>query len=126
MISLLDKKVIIVEDDTWYAEHVTRLLEKEGVKCYVAEHPAQAIDMIDAVQPDVIMLDMLLTGSTGLILLHELQSHTDLAGIPVIVCSTIVDSLQAEKLRPYGVRRTLDKTTMHPDDVAAAVRGVLA
>lgn len=124
MISLQGKKVVVVEDDTWYGEHLLRILQGEGVTCALADHPAKAIDLIDEMQPDAIILDMLLTGSTGFVLLHELQSHSDLASIPVIVCTTILDSLQMKHLEPYGVKRALDKTTMHPEDIAVALRGV--
>ena len=68
---------------------------------------------------------MLLSGGTGLALLHELQSYTDTGDIPVVLCTNIAGDLDVKDLRPYGVRRLLDKTTMHPDDVTVAIRSVL-
>ena len=68
---------------------------------------------------------MLLAGTTALALLHELQSHTDTAKVPVILCTNLADGLDLEELAPYGVRRIVDKTTMQPDDIVAAVKSVL-
>lgn len=119
-------RIVIVEDDTLLARHMIRTLEKAQYDVYYAAHAVAAIDVIDEVKPDAIILDMLLTASTGLVLLHELQSHADLASIPIIVCSNITETISLNTLRPYGVRRMLNKTTMTPGDISAAVRSVLA
>ena len=120
-----NRDIVVVEDDVLLAKHIIRTLEKAGYNAHHALHAIHAIDMIDEVRPAVIFLDMLLTGSTGLVLLHELQSHTDLASIPVVVCTNIAESTLLESLKPYGVRRVLDKTIMTPDDIPTAVRSVL-
>lgn len=118
-------KVVVVEDDVLLAKHMIRTLNKAGYMTHYAAHALDAIDVIDDVMPDAIFLDILLTGSTGIVLLHELQSHSDLAKIPVIVCTNLVNNTSLEELYPYGVRRVLDKATMTPSDIPAAVRGVL-
>ena len=118
-------RIVIVEDDAWLAEHFTRTLSAVGFEAYHYPSAVQAIDAIDELKPDAIVLDMLLTVTTGLTLLHELQSYSDMAAIPVIVCTNSAGELKAGQLAPYGVRRVLDKTTMHPDDLVAAVRSVL-
>ncbi len=114
-------KVVIVEDDELLARHYIRVLEKEGNTVHHIAHALGAIDLIDQVKPDVLVLDMLLTGSTAMVLLHELQSHSDLAKLPIVVTSNLSD-LRLDTLAPYGVVRILDKATMHPSDLAAAVR----
>lgn len=118
--------VLIVEDDDWLAAQHQRLLEKAGYKTVVSPHALDAIVAIDNTKPDVIVLDILLTGSTGFTLLHELQSYSDTAQIPVIICSNVTENLDKDSLSPYGVKRIVDKATMLPDDIVAAVRGVLA
>lgn len=114
--------VVIVEDTPWMAEQFARSLARESVKTAVVNTAQKAIDTVDEHIPDVIVLDMLLPEVTALALLHELQSHSDLAAIPVILVSTIADQLSAKDLRPYGVVEVLDKTTMAPDDIVRAIR----
>lgn len=121
----MSEQIVVVEDDVLLAKHIVRTLEKAGYQTHRAVHAIEAIRLIDEVKPDVIFLDMLLAGSTGLVLLHELQSHSDLATIPVVVCTNIADTASLEALKPYGVHRLLNKTTMSPDDIPAAVRSVL-
>jgi PleD family two-component response regulator len=60
-----------------------------------------------------------------LALLHELQSHEDLADIPIILATNLADQVSIDDVASYGVKRILDKATMHPEDITAAIRGVL-
>lgn len=119
------KTVLIVEDDDWLAEQHGRTLSEVGYAVDFAPHALAAMDLIDARRPDVILLDLLLAGPNAFTLLHELQSHVDLANIPVILCTNSADQIAGEDLEAYGVRQVLDKSTMHPDDIAAAVKKAL-
>jgi CheY-like chemotaxis protein len=119
------KNVLIVEDDEWVAEQHIRVLETAGYKAQYVTNALDAIESVDTRLPDVIVLDVLLTGQNAFTLLHELRSHADLAGIPVILCTNSADALPSEDIAVYGVRQVLDKTTMQPDDLIAAVKKVL-
>jgi CheY-like chemotaxis protein len=117
--------VLIVEDDRWQAEQHERVLNRAGYETTVALHALAAIEAIDDIHPDVIVLDVLLVGNTAFTLLHELQTYSDTGNIPVIMCTNLGSDLSIDDLRPYGVRRVLDKTTMVPNDLIAAVQSVL-
>lgn len=119
-------RVLLVEDDAWLAALELEVLAGAGFAVTHAPHAHSAIEKIDEISPDVLIVDMLLTGSTGLALLHELQSYVDTKKIPVIICTNLADSLHVNDLRMYGVQRIIDKTTMQPDDLAVAVRAVVA
>jgi len=118
-------RVLLVEDDAWLAALEVGVLTHAGFEVTHAPHALSAIERIDELAPDVLIVDVLLTGSTGLALLHELQSYVDTKTVPVIVCTNLAESLSLEDLRPYGVRKVVDKTVMQPEDLTAAVRAVL-
>lgn len=117
--------ILIVEDDDWLAEQYGRMLRAAGYAVDFAPHALAAMDAVDNRRPDVILLDLLLAGPNAFTLLHELQSHADLAGIPVILCTNSADQIASEDITAYGVCQVLDKATMHPDDVIAAVKKAL-
>jgi len=117
--------VLIVEDDEWLAQQHQRMLEAAGIRSEYVTHALAAIDAVDAAKPDVLVLDVLLSGPNAFTLLHELQSHNDLAGIPVILCTNSADEIVAEDVAVYGVRNILDKTTMLPGDLVSSVKKVL-
>jgi two-component system OmpR family response regulator len=118
-------RILVVEDDVWLAEQHIRVLEKAGYSVTVSPHTIAAIEAIDDIHPSVIILDVLLPGTTAFTLLHEVQSHSDIASIPVILCTNLASDLKLDDLHPYGVKRLLDKTTMEPSDIVSAVRSVL-
>lgn len=120
-----NKRILVIEDDEWQAEQYQRILEKSGYKVDVAHYALSAIKQIDKHIPDVIILDILLTGVTSFTLLHELQSYNDTGLIPVIVCTNIANELTLEELMAYGVKQILDKTIMEPNDLLFALRVVL-
>lgn len=119
------QSILIVEDDVWLAAQHARVLEKAGYRTTTSPHALAAIVAVDEVHPDAIILDVLLTGSTAFAFLHELQSYTDTAQVPVVLCTNIAEEIRLEDVRSYGVRRILDKTVMEPDDLVTAVKSVL-
>jgi CheY-like chemotaxis protein len=117
--------ILIVEDDEWTAEQYVRTLKAEGYQAEYVIHTLDAIEIIDTRPPDLIILDVLLTGQNAFTLLHELRSHGDLAGIPIILCTNSADALVDEDVAVYGVRAVLDKAVIQPNDLTAAVKKVL-
>jgi CheY-like chemotaxis protein len=117
--------ILVVEDDHWLSEQYARVLLGAGYGVTCVSNALSAIEKIDDINPDVIILDILLTGSTAFALLHELQSYSDTGSIPIVLCTNLASELQLEDLRPYGVKRILDKTKMLPDDLVIAIRSVL-
>lgn len=118
-------QVLVIEDDIWLAEQFQRTLNSAGFESHHVPNGHVAMDMIDQSPPDAILLDVLLTGGTAMTLLHELRSYTDTATIPVVLCTNLAAQITLADVQSYGVKRILDKTTMHPDDVVAAIRSVL-
>ncbi|HZJ34404.1 MAG TPA: response regulator [Candidatus Angelobacter sp.] len=117
--------ILVVEDDEWLAEQHSRVLTKAGYKATIVPHALAAIQAIDIVHPDAMILDVLLTGSTAFALLHELQSYEDTGDIPIILCTNLASELSIDDLKLYGVEQILDKTTMAPSDLILALKSVL-
>jgi len=117
--------VLIVEDDEWLAEQYVRTFKGGNMSAEYVHNALAAMDVIELRLPDVLVLDLLLVGPNAFTLLHELQSHVDLAAIPVILCTNSADQLADEDLKMYGVVQVLDKASITPDDLVAAVRRVL-
>lgn len=117
-------RVLLVEDDAWLSEMEEKVLAEAGYDVVSAPHALAAIELLDSFVPDVIILDVLLTGSTAFAFMNELQSHPDTNKIPVVLCTNLAEQFSSSQLKAYGVRRVVDKTTMHPSDLVVAVRAV--
>lgn len=118
-------KVLLVEDDTLLARQFKRQIEVAGYEALWARHAGEAMARLDEAMPDVIILDLILPVRSGFALLHELQSYDDTASVPIVVCSSSASQTKLAELAPYGVKRLVDKVTMVPGDIVAAVRAVV-
>ena len=119
------KHVLVIEDDQWFLSLLKKTLEREKFIVATASNTIEAMAAINEKVPDVIILDFFMPGPNALVLLHELQSYSDTAKVPVVLCTNTASDVPKDSISSYGVAAILDKTTMHPDDVAAALRRVL-
>jgi DNA-binding response OmpR family regulator len=117
--------ILVVEDDSWQASQYKRVLGNAEFTVSIAPNAITAIDLIDIKKPDVILLDLLLEGTTAMALLNELQSHHDLSKIPIVMITANAEQISISSLKPYGVVEILDKVSMLPSDVRIAVRKLL-
>lgn len=116
------KRILLIDDDAWLTELLAVSLKNAGYNVAVASDALAGMDQIDKSQPDMIVLDLFMPGPNGIVLLHELRSHADLAKVPIVLCTNSTEDISPKQLAPYGVRGLLDKATMEPADIVAAVR----
>ena len=121
------KHILLVEDDQWLGESYERVLKQHFSVTYV--HSLQdALPAIDTKQPDLIIADFMFDGRNVMELLHEISSYGDTWHIPVILCSTIGNDLDAyaEQLEHYGVVRVCDKADITPQSLQRIAREAMA
>lgn len=119
------KCIVVVEDDAWLGANFVRTLEKAGFEVHLATDGPTAIDVIDEMAPDGVVLDVLLENSTAPALLHEMQSHHDLANVPVLLVTNIADRVDPKIIKQYGVRGVIDKAELTPDQLVREVKAMM-
>jgi type II secretory ATPase GspE/PulE/Tfp pilus assembly ATPase PilB-like protein/CheY-like chemotaxis protein len=77
--------VLLVEDEDQLRRVMKDLLEREGYTVAEARDGVQALDQVDRLAPDVIILDLNLPGLDGYGVLTQLRSRPATRGIPVMV-----------------------------------------
>jgi len=80
-----DVHVLVVDDEPDIREFLASVLEDAGMQVATAENGNQAWDMIQAQKPDLISLDLVMPGKSGIRLLHELHWDPKLSKIPVVI-----------------------------------------
>jgi two-component system, OmpR family, response regulator MtrA len=76
--------ILLVEDDPAVAMTLTDVLESEGYGVTHAPDASTAKSKLDEVNPDLIILDLMLPDSDGLVLCSDLKARSD---APIIICS---------------------------------------
>ena len=83
-------KVLVVEDEDSYVDALTIGLAKEGFEVSVARDGAEAIDIFDSVDPDLVLLDVMLPKVSGVDVCRELRSRSS---VPIIMVTAKDDEI---------------------------------
>ncbi len=74
----LGSKILVVEDDAQMSSLLRRSLAYEGYRVEVADSGEQAMAQIRPVGPDLVILDVMLPGITGLDVCRKLRTFSDM------------------------------------------------
>lgn len=118
-------KTILVCDD----EPVLRALIRESLSgsrfdVVEAEDGEAALSKARAARPDVILLDMMMPGRSGLEVLVEIRGDAELASIPVIMLTARTQAADREAIAVAGADRFLAKP-FSPSELEAVVGELL-
>lgn len=80
-------RVLVVDDEPDILTFLATILEDAGMRVVTAHDGFEALDRIREAPPDLISLDLVMPGKSGIRLLHELRKHADWSRIPVIIVS---------------------------------------
>ena len=77
-----DATVLVVEDEDSFVEALTVGLKREGFRVQVAPDGAEALDVFDAIRPDLVLLDVMLPKVSGIDVCRELRRRSS---VPIIM-----------------------------------------
>lgn len=81
--------ILIVEDDADLGSTIVDFLKEEGLEAKLARDGDQAMRMVDALKPAVVVLDLMMPRRDGFSVLRELRSDGRITTLPVIVVTAI-------------------------------------
>ncbi len=115
------KKILVVDDDAKTVELVKMYLARDGYKVATAYEGTTALQMAREIKPDLIVLDLMLPGISGLDICRTLRGESDVPIIMLTALSTDDDRLTGLDL---GADDYVTKP-FSPRELAARVRAVL-
>ncbi|MBD2205884.1 response regulator [Calothrix sp. FACHB-1219] len=80
-------RILIVEDDRDLAQLLITLLERHDIETFLAQTGREAIHLSQQVNPDLLILDLILPESDGFAVVDWLKKHNQLCSTPVVVYS---------------------------------------
>ncbi len=90
-------QILIADDDTSTLRTLTHALEREGYKVHTAQDGVEALEQVEAHQPDLIILDVVMPQMDGSEVCRRLRRKPEFARVPVIILTA--QSSQDEKVR---------------------------
>ncbi|MBF0422721.1 MAG: response regulator [Magnetococcales bacterium] len=119
------EKILIVDDIIDFRELLTDVLSRSGYQCCVADNAEQARLMIEEERPDVILLDWVMPGISGVELLRYLKSKVTYAQIPIIMVTSRDSEEDRLKVLDFGADDYLVKP-IKPPVLIARIRALLS
>lgn len=120
-----DKLVLIVDDDESVRELLEFVVKKEGFKVDKAVDGEEALNKARQINPDLILLDLMLPKFGGFEILRELQND-ETSSIPiVIITGRYTDRSTAEMIRQEPNVKDFFEKPVKPQLIAAILHKVL-
>lgn len=119
------KRLLIADDDQVFAKLLSMEFEQQDadVELVTAENGRQAMDLIAASRPDLLLLDLRMPIEDGFLVLEKLkQLHSDL---PVIVMTHFRNDDFLSRCQAMGAKDYLVKGDLRIDQMVEKVRGHL-
>jgi two-component system, OmpR family, response regulator RegX3 len=107
-------RILLVEDEASFSEPLSYLLEKEGYDVSVAETGPDAVAMFESDGADLVLLDLMLPGMSGVDVCRALRSRSNLPIIMLTAKDSEIDKVVGLELgaddyvtKPYSSRELL-------------------
>jgi len=111
------KKVLLVDDDEMLRKLTNTLLARQGFDVITAEDGPKTLTQLKFIQPDIILLDVMMPGMDGFTVCREIRASPATARIPIIML-TALDSVE-NKVK--GFEAGADDYLAKPCDIAELV-----
>ena len=114
-------KILIVDDDTNICELLRLYIEKEGFEASIANDGEAALKMFDTVNPDLILLDIMLPGLDGWQVCREVRKKSQ---VPIIMLTAKGETFD----KVLGLELGADDYVVKPFDtkeIVARIKAVL-
>ena len=103
------KTILIIDDEVDFANTIKMRLEASGYSVICANEGKSGLEAARKNNPDVILLDLIMTEMNGFLVLSELKKDPYTAAIPVIIVTAKLDTEYALDAENLGADAYLSK-----------------
>ncbi len=118
----LKTPIMVVEDDAPTREVIVRLLTRENWPVVQAENGRQAIEIMQAAPPSLVLLDLLMPELDGFGVLRAMRVNPDWRDIPVVVLTSIDLTNEIRNLLQQQANRVFQKGTYSKEELLREIR----
>lgn len=117
--------VLVAEDDADVRELVVRKLRSEGWEVISVMDGPSALEIARTARPDLVLLDVMMPGMTGLQICAELRAHVATKDLPVVLITARGRAMDVEEGYEAGADDYIVKP-FSPRDLVSRIRAGLA
>jgi len=90
--------VMIVEDDESNQQYIKEIFIRKNFHVVLTDGGADTVDLVKAYMPDVILMDIQLVDISGIDLIKEIKSYSNLRNIPIIAVTAFAMQNDRERI----------------------------
>lgn len=113
------RRILLVEDEPHIAEAIRFILGRAGWGVEVEPDGARALARVRALRPEVVVLDLMLPGRSGIEILTDMRADPMLAPMPVLMLTARGQSRDRDAAEHAGATAFLAKPFANADVLAA-------
>lgn len=117
-------KLLLIEDEANIAEAIRFILTRDGWEVALEGDGLAAMDSVAREKPDLVILDMMLPGRSGLEILADLRAAPATASLPVLMLTARGGGRDREAAERGGASAFMTKPFAN-DQMRAAVRALM-
>jgi CheY-like chemotaxis protein len=102
-------KILVVDDEPAIRDLVTRHLREMGHEVYAAGDGVEALEMVEQVEPELVILDVMMPRLNGWEVARRLRRDPDTRDIKILMFSTLGADLLGNTLPVFGGDAAIDK-----------------
>ena len=103
------KTILIVDDEPNIVMSLEYAFKKQNLKVYIARDGSEAINLLDTITPDAVVLDIMMPNVDGFQTLKDIKSRTNLRHTKVVFLSAKNKASDIEKGLKLGADKYLTK-----------------
>ena len=119
------RHVLLIEDEPNIIEAIRFLLTRDGWTVDSHSDGTDAVDVIRKANADLVILDMMLPGKSGMDILRDMRDQPELADMPVLMLTARGQARDRDMAERAGVSRFMTKPFSNAE-VLSAVRDLVA
>ena len=119
------RKILIIEDDVFLQDLEANKLKKDGFEVITASNGEEAIEKIKEPNINIILLDLILPGISGLDVLKKIKENGNTKNTPVIVFSNLSEEKDIQKAKEIGARDFMVKSNFSLNEIAEHINKIL-
>lgn len=123
--SRMSWSVLIVDDEPMTQDLLRLMLEPAGFRVTGAEHGLEALEKVQEIKPDIMILDVMMPHMDGITVCKKIRSNPETADLPIVMLSGKTHLNAIEEGLQAGANRYLPKP-MSRSDLIQNLREVLA
>lgn len=118
------RSILVVEDNVLMRKLFVRCLEEGGYAVVEAESALDVIDMMRESPPDLVVMDIVMPGLSGVELIKQIRADADLRAIKVVAVTNLATPADKRRLADAGFDGHVSKP-IKPKEFLTSIAGFI-